>query len=116
MYDRGDRKPGENKGPVDFGRLRTGEDNPLYGKTVVLTGVFKTNREQIKKALKEMNAKKTGAISSKTDAVILGTKNVGPNKILDLEKQEAAGHHIARIVGDEDLEELLYGDGWKFFR
>ena len=35
--------------------------------------------------------------------------------IIAIEEQEANGHHLARIVGDTDLEQLLYGDGSKFF-
>jgi hypothetical protein len=50
-----------------------------------------------------------------TDAVILGTRNVGFIKLIAIEEQEQKGNHLARIVGDEDLEQLLYGDGSKFF-
>ena len=54
-------------------------------------------------------------LTKNTDAVIIGPINVSGGKLTDLEAQEAQGHHIARIVGDADLEELLYGDGNKFF-
>ena len=62
-----------------------------------------------------MGARKVSQPSRATDAVIVGTRNVGFTKLLALEEQEAKGHHMARIVGDDDLEELLYGEGQKFF-
>ena len=101
---------------VDFARLNTNTDNPVNGKTVVLTGNFMIKREFLKEALKAMGAKPTSSISGNTYAIIIGVQNVGPNKLVDIEAQEAKCHHIARIVGDADLDELLYGDGHKFFK
>lgn len=115
VFDKGDRMPGESSEHVDFSRLNTGEDNPLNKKVVVFTGVFRIKREDIKKALEEMGATHPSSISGKTYAVIFGTKNVSYTKLCDIEEQEAKGHHIFRIVGDDDLEELLYGDSRKFF-
>ena len=115
VFDRGDKILEGNTDNVDFSRLNTGDGNPLFGKRVVVTGMFRVNRKDVEKALEVMGAKKTATISSKTDAVIVGTRNVGPNKLLALEEQELKGNHIARIVGDDDLETLLYGDGHKFF-
>lgn len=115
VFDKGDRLPSENTGLVDYTRLDQSESNPLRGKKVVLTGVFGIKRDEIKRAIETMGAKKASSISCKTDAVIIGTRNVGFTKLCEIEKQEASGHHIARIVGDTDLEALLYGDGYKFF-
>ena len=115
VWDRGDKMPGQNRGLVDFSRLNTSPDNPVNGKAVVPTGEFLINRDEIKRALKAMGATCPGSISGKTYAVIFGTKNVSRNKILEIEKQEAKGRHIFRIVGDADLEKLLYGDGRMFF-
>ena len=116
VFDKGDRLPIEKIGRVDFSRLKIGEDNPLYGKKVVLTGVFSIERREIELALEAMAAKKVPKPTKVTDAVILGTRNVGFSKLIAIEEQEAKGHHIARIVGDSDLETLLYGDGGKFFK
>lgn len=116
VFDKGDVMPGENSGAVDFSRLKTGEGSPLYGKKVVLTGVFTLNRKQIEQALEAMGAKKVPKPTKVTDAVIVGTKNVGFTKLCAIEEQESKGHHLARIVGDDDLSELLYGDGHKFFK
>ena len=115
VFDKGDRLPTEKIGRVDFSRLKIGKDNPLYGKKVVLTGVFSIERREIEQALEAMEAKKVPKPTKVTDAVILGTRNVGFSKLIAIEEQEAKGHHIARIVGDNDLETLLYGDGSIFF-
>lgn len=116
VFDKGDRLPSENSGRIDFSRLTIGEDNPLFGKRVVLTGVFCIERREIERAIEAMGAKKVPKPTKVTDAVILGTKNVGFTKLIAIEEQENKGHHIARIVGDADLEALLYGDGKKFFK
>lgn len=116
VFDKDDFIKEVNSSTIDFTRLDTRTDNPLRGKRVVLTGLFCVQRDDIKKALDVMGAKCTSSISGKTDAIILGTHNVGYRKVIDIEEQEAKGHHIARIVGDEDLEALLYGDGQKFFK
>lgn len=64
-----------------------------------------------------MGAKKVddNSPSKNTDVIILGIHKVGYKKLTGIEKQEEKGHHIVRIVGDADLEDLLYGDGNKFF-
>lgn len=114
VFDKGDIIKEVNTSNIDFTRLDTRPDNPIRGKRVVLTGLFRFQRDDIKKALDVMGAKRTSGISGKTDVVILGTHNVGYTKVIDIEEQESKGHHIARIVGDADLEALLYGDGLKF--
>lgn len=115
VFDKGDRMPGQNKGLVDFARLNMSDDNPVRGKVIVPTGEFLTNRDEIKRALEAMGATHPSSISGNTYAVIVGTNHVGYTKIIDIEEQERKGHHIFRIVGDDDLNELLYGDGRKFF-
>lgn len=115
VFDKGDRMPGQNKGLVDFSRLNMSDDNPVRGKVIVPTGEFLINRDEIKRALEAMGATHPGSISGKTYAVLFGTRNVSYTKLLDIEEQERKGHHIFRIVGDDDLNELLYGDDRKFF-
>lgn len=49
------------------------QDNPLKGKTVVLTGTLtKMGRDEAKALLQQMGAKVTGSVSSKTDFLIAG--------------------------------------------
>lgn len=115
IYDKGDDIKENNIANIDFSQIDIRPDNPLKGKRVVLTGLFKFKRDDIKKAFEVMGAKVTEGISGKTDAIILGTHNVGYKKIIAIEQQEAKGHHIYRIVGDNDLNALLYGEGQKFF-
>lgn len=103
---------------IDFDRINQDNGNLLQGKNVVVTGIFRYDRNDIEKAVKEMGAKRVGnnEPNKNTDVVILGTSNVGSKKLKGIEDQEANNHHIVRIVGDTDLEELLYGDGHKFFQ
>lgn len=115
VFDKGDKMPKEKDGVVDIARLDRGEGSPLYGKKVVVTGAFAVSRKEIERAIEAMGAKKVSNVTKNTDVVIIGTENVGCNKLLALEEQEAKGHHIYRIVGDADLDALLYGDGRKFF-
>ena len=115
VFDKGDQMPKEKDGIVDFARLKMGEGSALAGKKVVITGAFAINRKEIERAVAAMGGKKVSNPTKNTDAIIIGPVNVSGNKLTALEEQEAKGHPIARIVGDADLEELLYGDGQKFF-
>ena len=115
VFDKGDKMPKEKDGIVDYARLRVGENNLLYGKKVVLTGAFAINRKEIERAIAAKGGKKVSGVTKNTDAIIIGPVNVSGSKLTALEEQYAQGHHIARIVGDADLEELLYGEDYKFF-
>ena len=115
VFDKGDRTTEGKTESVDFSRLNESTSNPLYGKRVVVTGMFSINRKEIETAVETMGAKLVSKPARNTDAVILGTRNVGPNKLCGIEEQEAKGHHIALIVGNTDLNMLLYGDGHMFF-
>lgn len=115
VYDKGDRFKDNAATEIDFARIATDNDYPIRDKSVTVTGAFRYKRDDIKKALKVMGIRSTDTISGKTAVVIVGTANVGPNKLMAIEDQEQKGHHIYRIVGDDDLDALLYGDGHKFF-
>lgn len=115
VFDKGDIIKESGAVSVDFSRIDVRPDNPLRGKKVVVTGLFRLERKDIEKAVDAMGAKRVSKPTRNTDAVIMGTRNVGPNKLVAIEEQEAKGHHLARIVGSDDLEALLYGDGDKFF-
>lgn len=115
VYDKGDRIMEGCTIGIDFTRLDTSDGNPLRGKKVVVTGMFCFNREIIKQAIEAMGAKLVPMPTRNTDAVIIGTRNVGFKKLCAIEEQCAKGHKMAIIVGNTDLEALLYGDGKKFF-
>jgi DNA polymerase-3 subunit epsilon len=115
VFDTGDKMPKAKDGVVDIARLKMGEGSALNGRKVVLTGEFAIKRSEIERAIVAMGGKKISGVTKNTDAIIIGPINVSGGKLTDLEEQESKGHRIARIVGDADLEELLYGDGHKFF-
>ena len=115
VFDKGDKITEGITTGVDFSRLDTSEHNPLFGKKVVVTGLFRIKRKEIEQAIDLMGAKRVPKPTLNTDAVILGTKNVGFTKLCAIEEQQNKGHHMAIIVGDTDLNALLYGDGHKFF-
>lgn len=115
VFDKGDKFTEGQALPLDFKRIDTREDNPLRGKRVCITGLFRFSRKDIETALEVMGAKRVPKPTSKTDAVILGTRNVGFVKLCAIEEQISKEHSMAIIVGDDDLEALLYGDGKKFF-
>lgn len=115
VFDKGDPFAKGTEKEIDFSRIKVSNDYPIRGKGVVVTGKFQYERDDIKNALKAMGIKPTSGISGKTAAVIVGTRSVGPNKLCAIEEQEAKCHHICRIVGNADLDALLYGDGHKFF-
>ncbi|RTE00180.1 NAD-dependent DNA ligase LigA, partial [Paenibacillus whitsoniae] len=74
------------------------EDNPFFGKTVVLTGTLSTmGRDECAKKLEALGAKVTGSVSKKTDIVIAG-ESAGSK----LTKAQDLG---IRIIDDE--QELL---------
>ena len=89
-------------------RLNTSETNPLYGCNVVVTGFFHIGRKQILKALEAMGAKRGNQISKKTQAVLIGERNVGTKKLSDITTLIHNGYNIARITGDVQLDKVLY--------
>ncbi len=115
VYDKGDKFKDKGSGTIDFARLDIRQDNPLRGRKVAITGMFRYSRKDIEKAVAVMGAIKVPDITKNAAVVIVGTANVGPKKLVAIEEQEQKGHHIYRIVGDDGLDALLYGDGQKFF-
>ena len=114
VYDKGDLIPKDGRDLIDIARLDTAEDNPLRGKIVAITGFFHIVRSEIERAVEAMGAT-TDGVTRNTDILLIGLKNVSLEKLSKYEKQKDKGHDIALVVGDEDLDALLYGDGRKFF-
>lgn len=79
------------------------QDNPFFGKTVVLTGTLTSmSRDEAGKRLEAMGAKITGSVSKKTDILIAG-ESAGSK----LTKAQELG---IRIIDDEqELLQLLNG-------
>ena len=73
-----------------------------------MTGFFHISRNQLKKALDAMGAKRSNNITKKTQAVLIGERNVGPKKLDEINTLIHNGYNIARITGDTQLDRLLY--------
>ncbi|MNY45567.1 DNA ligase [compost metagenome] len=77
------------------------EDNPFFGKTIVLTGTLSSmGRDECAKKLEAMGAKITGSVSKKTDIVIAG-ESAGSK----LTKAQDLGIRI--IDNEQELLQLL---------
>lgn len=114
VFDKGDRMPKDGQDIIDYARLDMGESSALYKKVVAMTGFFHISRKEIERALKTIGATIDGMTKS-TDVLLVGSKNVGLPKLAKYEKQ-LANRNVALVVGDADLDALLYGDGHKFFK
>lgn len=56
-------------------KIQVNQQNPFFGKTVVLTGTLSAmGREEAKAKLLALGAKVSGSVSSKTDYVIAGSE------------------------------------------
>ena len=113
VFDIGDKMKKEGQGQVDIARLDTSENNPLRTKVIAITGAFHISRDEIKRAIEAMGATLDG-MTKNTDILLVGNRNVGLPKLAKYEKQSEK-RTVALVVGDADLEALLYGDGEKFF-
>ena len=79
-------------------------NQPLVGKTYVLTGSFEEtmgSRGELSKQLELLGAKVSGSVSAKTTAVFVG-ESPGANKINDAVK------HAVPVLQAHDLQELLH--------
>ncbi|MDT8403015.1 NAD-dependent DNA ligase LigA [Sulfuriflexus sp.] len=77
-------------------------EQPLAGKSIVLTGTLSLPRNEIKDKLQKLGAKVSGSVSKKTACVIAGA-DAGSK----LAKAEALG---VPVVDEEALKKLLDGD------
>ncbi len=75
---------------------------PLLGLTIVVTGGFDQPRPKIEAALKSLGATVTGSVSKNTSLLVTG-HDPGKNKT------DAAAKFGVRVVGPEELAELLAG-------
>lgn len=113
VFDIGDKMQKEGADLVDIARLDTSENNPLRGRVVAMTGAFHISRKEIERAMEAMGAT-TDGMTKNTDLLLVGNRNVGLPKLAKYEKQSQK-RAVAIVVGDDDLDALLYGDGQKFF-
>jgi DNA ligase (NAD+) len=77
------------------------QSSPITGKTVVFTGSMqKGNRGDMEKQAKELGAKVSGSVSSKTDYLICG-ENVGASKT------DAAKKHNVKVLTEDEYLKLI---------
>ena len=73
----------------------------LLGKSFVISGVFENHsRDELKKIIELNSGKVSSSISKKTN-YLLGGKNIGPSKLVKVEKLEIP------IISENDLIEIL---------
>lgn len=112
VFDIGDRMQKDGTDLVDIARLDTLEGNPLKGRVVAMTGAFHIPRKEIERAIEAMGGT-WDSMTKHTDILLVGNRNVGLPKLAKYEKQKEK-RPVALVVGDADLDALLYGDGHKF--
>ena len=92
-------------------------DIEFAGRCFVITGEADGyTRANIKKLIEQKSGRVTGSVSSKTDYLIVGVKdvsvikdkdNVRSTKLIKAEEMKQQGHHIKIVCVDELLEQLI---------
>ncbi len=74
---------------------------PLEGKKIVVSGVFKSfSRNEIKDFIEQKGGKNVSSISSKTDYLLAG-ENMGP------EKRKKAGELNVPVISEDDFKKMI---------
>lgn len=81
--------------------VRPADEQTLAGVTVVITGTLSVPRNEVKERLEAHGATVTGSVSKRTTVLVAGS-DAGSK----LDKAQALG---VRVIGEEELEELLAG-------
>lgn len=79
------------------------DQQPLAGKTLVLTGTLSRPRAEIKEQLQALGAKVSGSVSGKTDYLVAGTD--AGSKLEKAKKLEVT------VLDEEALDKLLHSGG-----
>lgn len=87
----------------------TDKQSIFYGKTVVISGIFEIERDELAIKLTEAGAKVTTSISSKTDYLLAG-EYAGTSKLAKAKDIQASGGKI-QIIGEKELREMLITTG-----
>ena len=85
--------------------------NPFYDRKVVITGVFKIERQKLANVLKKMGADIDTSVGGKTNYLIVG-EEPGPSKLRKFEELIAAGKDVRKIY-QEDLDLILSGKDYE---
>ena len=82
--------------------------NPLYGKKVVLSGIFDQigmERNEVAKYIQQLGAKLNRDTSSAMQVFVMGNK-IGPTKIKEVEQLRATGHDIL-LISQLEFKEIV---------
>lgn len=112
IWDEGDGIV-DGKEFIDLSRFDP-SSKPLSGKSVAYTGAFHIRRTEIKRAVEALGGVNVD-VKADTSIVLIGERNVGLPKLVKIEKRWQKGDAPLLVIGDADLDALLYGDGHKFF-
>ncbi len=88
-------------------------NNPFYNRKVVITGVFKVERQELAKTLKSMGADIDTSVSSKTKYLLIG-EEPGPSKLKKFDQLISEGKDVRKIYQD-DLDKILAGEGFEHY-
>lgn len=102
----------ERHGQIDsryLSRQTDGADpsNPLYGKTVVMSGTFEQigmERDEVAAAIQQLGAKLNRSVSRTMQVFVMGNR-VGPSKMSEVEQLRSEGHDI-RIISQIEFKEI----------
>ena len=86
-------------------------NNPFYDRKVVITGVFKIERQELANVLKTMGADIDTGVGSKTNSLLIG-EEPGPSKLRKFDELIAAGKDVRKIY-QEDLDMILAGKDYE---
>jgi DNA ligase (NAD+) len=84
---------------------RGGGEQPLAGKTLVITGTLSRSRDEVKAALEVLGAKVTGSVSGNTDYLLSGDESEGSSK---RKKAESIGVEVIDEAGLAALTDGAY--------
>lgn len=102
----------ERHGQIDSRYLSMQTDgadpsNPLYGKTVVMSGTFEQigmERDEVAAAIQQLGAKLNRSVSRTMQVFVMGNR-VGPSKMSEVEQLRSEGHDI-RIISQIEFKEI----------
>lgn len=89
-------------------KVQANPNNPLFERTVCVTGTFDMSRKDIQLTLQDMGAIISSTISKKVNFVLLGDEP-GPSKILTIDKLIHDGFPIRKLY-QKDWERILNGE------
>jgi NAD-dependent DNA ligase len=79
---------------------------------VLFTGIFQIPRSEVAEYASQMGFRVQGKVTKETTYVVIGTENVGPNKIADLIKLRLDGFEV-ELMEENAFLEMVLNTGFK---